>query len=69
MVKGYVACDCPDCFEITIAGTTAPYFCHDCEEAGCDTEHSCSVDHCKVCQAYISHADDCVGCGYNPVTD
>ena len=42
-MSGYVPCGCPYCFEIAIGEPGD--LCWECEEAGCDCEGECQVEH------------------------
>lgn len=53
-MSGYTNCRCRDCFEIAISDDEAvPAFCWECEEAGCEEDSECQVD----------HLDECADCG------
>lgn len=47
-MSGYTHCACRDCFEIAISTyDDTPALCHECEDAGCDSEgeSECQCDH------------------------
>lgn len=44
--SGYTPCRCRDCMEVAMSDDwRVPAFCWECEEAGCEEDSSCQVEH------------------------